>query len=90
MSNITVQYDEGSSSVTLGTGTRVERGVPVSVPEEVGKRLLKQGWRETKAKASSPSIKPKKATTKTVPQPENKVEDTDTTTTTADTPKEND
>lgn len=71
---ITVQYDEGAAAVYLADGTYAERGKPVSVPVEVGKQLLEQGWHE--AKASSKSSKT--AETK----------GSGTNTTTADTPQE--
>lgn len=52
-----VQFNEGSTAVSLAEldGQRVERGVPVTVPREIGEQLVKQGWEEVGGSTSKPS-----------------------------------
>lgn len=52
-STMTVYYDEGSTSKTLRDGTVVKRGVPVTVSESVGKKLIAQGFKKTTKKPPS-------------------------------------
>ncbi len=53
-----VRFAEGEDELQLeveGQRLSVKRGEAVDVPNEVGKRLLEQGWEE--AKQSKPGVK---------------------------------
>ncbi len=62
-----VQYDEGARSRVLKNGQVAKRGEPATVPDEMGRKLIKQDWREVKP---APPSTPPKATPKVAPKKE--------------------
>lgn len=45
-----VRYEDGPESLLIAeVGVQVERGEAVEVPDEVGEKLIDQGWTTTKS-----------------------------------------
>lgn len=55
-----VLYEEGPRAlmVPAAGGVTARRGEAIDVPDEIGKQLLAQGWKQADKSAVKPAVKP--------------------------------